>query len=236
MAPRKASRSKVPAKPAGRIILVLGGASSGKSQVALDLARGLAQGTDALLLGVCPSSAGDRHRLRRSQSPVPVPVRSRRGQTPRADVGKGVSPRLAFVATGEALDREMAQRIERHQASRSRDWHTSEVPCELVRWFSQHGRKYQAIVLDCLTLWLSNVRRSRVSESAIHERVSTLLEAIRKSSARVVIVSNELGLGLVPVGQAVRKFRDVAGKVNQQVAAEADEVHFVISGQSLRLK
>jgi adenosylcobinamide kinase/adenosylcobinamide-phosphate guanylyltransferase len=151
-------------------------------------------------------------------------------------VGKGVSPRLAFVATGEALDREMAQRIERHQASRSRDWRTSEVPCELVRWFSQHGRKYQVIVLDCLTLWLSNVRRSRVPESAIHERVSTLLEAIRKSSARVVIVSNELGLGLVPVGQAVRKFRDVAGKVNQQVAAEADEVHFVIGGQSLRLK
>ena len=173
-------------KRRSKVILVLGGAASGKSQVALGLA------------------------------------------------GR-VRPR-AFVATGEALDREMAERIERHQASRSQDWHTAEVPIELAMWFSEYHKEYQVVVLDCLTLWLSNLRRSRIPEAAIPNRVSTLLEAMRKSSARVVIVSNELGLGLVPVGRAVRKFRDLAGKVNQQVAAEADEVHFVISGQSLRLK
>jgi adenosylcobinamide kinase/adenosylcobinamide-phosphate guanylyltransferase len=173
-------------KGGSKIILVLGGAASGKSQFALGLA----------------------------------------GQ---------VRPR-AFVATGEALDSEMAARITRHQASRSEDWHTAEVPVDVDEWFTGHGHTYQSVVLDCLTLWLSNIRRSRVTEAAIHGRVSRLLEAMRKSSAQVVIVSNELGLGLVPVGPAVRKFRDLAGKVNQQVAAEADEVHFVISGQPLRLK
>lgn len=226
MAPRKPNRP-IPSKPLGRIILVLGGAASGKSQTALDLARRLAPGPDALLPGVCPASAGDRHRLRRSQSPAPVPVR---------DAEKGVSPRFAFVATGEARDPEMEERITRHQASRSLDWHTAEVPVALAQWFSTHGKHYQAVVLDCLTLWLSNLRRARVSEAVVPDRVSELLRAMRESSLRVVIVSNELGMGLVPVGRAVRKFRDLAGKVNQQVAAEADEVYLVVSGQPLRLK
>lgn len=228
-----------------KVILVLGGAASGKSQRALDLARGLAPGTDALLPGVCPSSAGDRHRLRQSQSPALVPVRRARGQTLRADAGKsvspqdagkGVSPRFAFVATGEALDPEMEERITRHQASRSLDWHTAEVPLALAQWFSEHGRHYQVVVLDCLTLWLSNLHRARVPEAVVPDRVSELLQAMRKSPPQVVIVSNELGMGLVPVGRAVRKFRDLAGKVNQQVAAEADEVYLVVSGQPLRLK
>lgn len=168
------------------MILVIGGASSGKSQRALDLAG---------------------------------PVRPR-----------------AFLATGQALDPEMQERITRHQASRSRDWQTAEVPVDLAAWFSKHGAGFHSVVLDCLTLWLSNLQGLRVPDAAMPERVSALLQAMRESSRRVVIVSNELGLGLVPVGRPARKFRDLAGKINQQVAAEADEVYFVISGQSLRLK
>lgn len=169
-----------------RVILVLGGASSGKSARALHLA--------------------------------------------------GRARRRAFVATGEALDQEMTQRIERHRASRTLDWHTAEVPVDLAQWFSDEGKRFQSVVLDCLTLWLSNMLRVHVPDETIPLRVSALLHAVRASANRVVIVSNELGLGLVPVGRAVRRFRDLAGKVNQQVAAEADEVHFVVSGQSLRLK
>ncbi len=168
------------------MILVVGGASSGKSQQALDL-------------------AGRRR--------------------PRA-----------FVATGQALDREMEDRITRHQAARSSDWRTAEVPVDLAPWFSVHGMDFQAIVLDCLTLWLSNLHRSRVPDARVPDKVAELLQAMRQSSRRVVIVSNELGMGLVPVSRSVRKFRDLAGKVNQLVADEADEVYFVISGQSLRLK
>ncbi|MDN5940798.1 MAG: bifunctional adenosylcobinamide kinase/adenosylcobinamide-phosphate guanylyltransferase [Nitrospira sp.] len=193
------------------LILVLGGAASGKSQMALDLARGLA----------LPQA-------------VPVPVR--RGQTPRADAGKGVSPRFAFVATGQALDREMKIRIERHQATRSSDWETAEVSTDLADWFSGNSKNYQVVVLDCLTLWLSNLQGQHLRDVAIFKATTDLLQSIRTTRARVVIVSNELGLGLVPATKPVRAFRDLAGRVNQQVAAEADEVYLAISGIPLRLK
>lgn len=169
-----------------RLILVLGGAASGKSQAALDLA----------------------------------------GQ---------VGPR-AFVATGQALDLEMKARIERHQATRSSDWETAEVPADIAEWFSGNGHNYQTIVLDCLTLWLSNLQGRRLRDVAISKATADLLHAVRATKARVVIVSNELGLGLVPATKTVRAFRDLAGRVNQQVAAEADEVYLTISGLPLRLK
>ena len=169
-----------------RLILVLGGAASGKSQVALDL-------------------AGQR------------------------------GPR-AFVATGQALDREMEVRIERHQATRASDWETAEVPTDLAQWFLGKGITYQSIVLDCLTLWLSNMKGLRLRDGDVFEATASLLGAIRATKARVVIVSNELGLGLVPATKPVRAFRDLAGKVNQQVAAEADEVYLTVSGLPLRLK
>jgi adenosylcobinamide kinase/adenosylcobinamide-phosphate guanylyltransferase len=173
-------------KGRSKLILILGGAASGKSQAALDLA----------------------------------------GQ---------VGPR-AFVATGQALDREMKARIERHQATRSPDWETAEVPTDLAEWFSENGQSYRTIVLDCLTLWLCNLRGRRLRDVAVSEATADLLHAIRATRARVVLVSNELGLGLVPATKAVRTFRDLAGRVNQQVAAEADEVYLTISGLPLRLK
>jgi adenosylcobinamide kinase / adenosylcobinamide-phosphate guanylyltransferase len=171
---------------ASRLILVLGGAASGKSQVALDLA----------------------------------------GQ---------VGPR-AFVATGQALDREMKVRIERHQAMRSSEWETAEIPEDIAGWLTYNSHNYQTIVLDCLTLWLSNLEWRNLCDVAVSEATADLLHAIRATRARVVIVSNELGLGLVPATKAVRAFRDLAGRVNQQVAAEADEVYLTISGLPLRLK
>ena len=173
-------------KGRSKLILVLGGAASGKSQVALDLA----------------CQAGQR----------------------------------AFVATGEALDREMKIRIERHRATRSSDWETAEVPVDLDMWLNKHNDKYKYVVIDCLTLWLSNMRGRHLRDLAIFEATRDLLRAIRTTKAHVVIVSNELGLGLVPATKAVREFRDLAGKVNQQVAAEADEVYLTISGIPMRVK
>jgi adenosylcobinamide kinase / adenosylcobinamide-phosphate guanylyltransferase len=202
---------KMARRERSKLIFVLGGAASGKSQLALDLARGLAL-TQA----------------------VPVPVR--RGLAPRADAGKGVGPRFAFVATGQALDREMKVRIERHQATRPSDWETVEVPTELAKWFIDEGVNYQSIVLDCLTLWLSNMKGRRLRDALVSKATASLLLAIRSTKACVVIVSNELGLGLVPAIKPVRAFRDLAGRVNQQVAAEADEVYLAVSGLPLRLK
>jgi adenosylcobinamide kinase/adenosylcobinamide-phosphate guanylyltransferase len=169
-----------------RLILVLGGAASGKSQVALNL-------------------AGE------------------------------ILPR-AFVATGQGLDQEMVERIRRHRASRAADWATAEIAVDLAGWFRDQAAGYKTIVIDCLTLWLSNLRERQVSDTAIPDRVDDLLDAIRSTDARIVLVSNELGLGLVPMSRAARRFRDVAGRVHQQIAMNADEVHFVVAGQTLRVK
>lgn len=130
----------------------------------------------------------------------------------------------------------MTERIKRHQATRSADWTTAEVPVDLADWFRKQGRDYRTIVLDCLTLWLSNLRGQRVRDATVPDHVADLLDAMRATAARVVVVSNELGLGLVPASRAARSFRDLAGQVNQQVAAEADEVYFIVSGLPLRLK
>ncbi len=169
-----------------RLILVLGGAASGKSQAALDRA--------------------------------------------------GPTGPKAFVATGEALDGEMAVRIARHRATRPAEWQTAEVPRELADWFQSQGKSFRTIVVDCLTLWLSNVGGRRIAHADMTRRVDELLQAIRAVPAKVLLVSNELGFGLVPASRSARAFRDVAGRVNQQIAHAADEVYLVISGQSLRLK
>ena len=174
----------------GRLILVIGGASSGKSAVALELAV------------------------------------------------KGVTRGMAraFVATGQALDDEMAQKIQRHRVSRGAGWDTEEIPVDLVAWFQKNGPAYRTIVLDCLTLWLSNLRERGVPDDRVPELVSALVQAIRATATRVVVITNELGLGLVPMEASDRRFRDLAGQVNQQVAAEADAVYFVMGGLPARIK
>jgi adenosylcobinamide kinase/adenosylcobinamide-phosphate guanylyltransferase len=149
--------------------------------------------------------------------------------------GKLQSP-CAFLATAEPFDTEMAGRIQKHRQSRGRGWVTFEVPIQLTEWFAADGAKYSSVVVDCLTLWLNNLLRDKVGARQIPSHVRKLLKAIRACPSQVVMVSNELGLGLVPGDAGSRKFRDLAGRMNQLVAAEADEVHFLVSGLSLRLK
>ena len=112
----------------------------------------------------------------------------------------------------------------------------TEVPVELEQWFLANGHTYRTIVLDCLTLWLSNLREHGVPDEQIPEFVHALLRAMRTSRARVVVVTNELGLGLIPMEGSARGFRDLAGKANQLCAGEADEVYFIVSGMSIQMK
>ena len=149
--------------------------------------------------------------------------------------GKTKSPR-AFLATGEPFDPEMAHRIRKHQRSRGRGWVTIEVPTKISDWLLEKGTAYPSIVVDCLTLWLNNLLRNRVRPAQVQTHVRAFLRAARACPGQVVVVSNELGLGLVPVDATSRQFRDVAGRMNQLVAAEADEVYFLVSGLPLRLK
>lgn len=142
----------------------------------------------------------------------------------------------AFVATGQGLDDEMAERIARHQATRSAEWRTVEEPLDVEAWLTKQGPEYQTIVFDCVTLWLSNLLGSGLVESMILARVEGLLQAMRLTRANVIMVSNELGCGLVPAEPSVRAFRDLSGRVNQCLAAGADEAYLVVSGLPLRLK
>lgn len=150
-------------------------------------------------------------------------------------MGRRKSPR-AFVATGEPFDREMTGRIRKHKQSRGDSWTTVEVPTKVSDWLVEEGSHYSSIVVDCLTLWLNNLLRDSVRPAQVPTHVKKFLKAIRACPGQVVVVSNELGLGLVPGDATSRQFRDLAGRMNQLVAAEADEVYMLVSGLPFRLK
>jgi adenosylcobinamide kinase/adenosylcobinamide-phosphate guanylyltransferase len=158
------------------------------------------------------------------------------GKSAKALELAGTGTPRTFLATGQPLDDEMARRIRRHRMARGPGWDTAEVPVDLTDWFVKQGPRYRVIILDCLTLWLSNLREQGVPDTQVSRLTETLLQAMRSTNGRIVIVTNELGMGLVPMDASARGFRDLAGSVNQQVAQEADEVHLVVSGLAVRLK
>lgn len=174
-----------------RLILVLGGARSGKSAYALQLAE---------------SMPGKR----------------------------------LYLATAEALDNEMLQRIKKHKKGRGNNWQTIEEPIKIAEVVKKN-RGYDVILLDCLTIWLSNLithyeLRIMNLDSQIVKHIASLVSACKKTKADIIVVSNEVGLGIVPDNPLARKFRDIAGIANQKMAEAADEVYFVVSGMTIRLK
>jgi adenosylcobinamide kinase / adenosylcobinamide-phosphate guanylyltransferase len=143
--------------------------------------------------------------------------------------------RKAYIATAEALDEEMSQRIERHKKERGREWETIEAPLlkpEAVRGLAAN---YRVILVDCLTLWLSNViSEGRDAEDDLGELMAILRQP--GTPTHVYIISNEVGGGIVPENELARRFRDLAGAVNQKVAGVADEVYFIVAGIPLKIK
>jgi adenosylcobinamide kinase/adenosylcobinamide-phosphate guanylyltransferase len=137
--------------------------------------------------------------------------------------------RLVFIATAEAGDEEMTRRIEQHRASRGPDFTTIEAPIELPA--AIRSAQCDAIVVDCLTLWLANIL-DRDVDAATQE----LEDAARASRACVILVTNEVGCGIVPDNALAREFRDRAGILNQRMAEAAPEVYWMVFGQPLRIK
>jgi adenosylcobinamide kinase / adenosylcobinamide-phosphate guanylyltransferase len=139
---------------------------------------------------------------------------------------------LLYCATAEALDDEMKARIAAHQERRGRRWSTVECPIDLPAAIRSVPSTV-AVLVDCLTLWLSNLL---LSGRDIGTATDELLEAMQASSVPIIIVSNEVGMGIVPESALGRSFRDLAGTLNQRVVMACDEVYLVIAGQTLRLK
>lgn len=142
--------------------------------------------------------------------------------------------RKAYVATAQALDDEMHSRIGRHKMERGDGWDTFEEPFGIAKTLMEISQKYDVIVIDCLTLWLSNLLLGDEDmEKGIEAFISSL---VTHHSAQVFIVSNEVGQGIVPDNALARQFRDLAGHLNQEVAHIADEVYLVTAGIPLRIK
>ena len=147
-----------------------------------------------------------------------------------------IAGKRAYLATAQALDAEMVARIEHHRQRRGTAWDTYEEPLAVAELLKKLSGRYGVVLLDCLTLWLSNVMARNDEDSVVMARGDELVAAIRDFSGSCIIVSNEVGLGIVPDNALARRFRDLAGFVNQRVAQAADDAYLLTSGIPLKIK
>ncbi len=160
-------------------------------------------------------------------------ARSGKSSFAMAEASK-VNGRKAYIATAEALDEEMKERIEKHKRRRGDDWVTYEEPIKIPDVLKTIEGRYRLVVIDCLTLWLSNLMKADLNiETEIGHFISSLVTC---HSSLIFIVSNEVGMGIVPENEMARRFRDMAGFLNQGVAEIADEVYMIVAGLPLKIK
>lgn len=168
---------------------------------------------------------------------------SRSGKSTYAQqLAEGLSGRRAFVATCPPIDEELRVRIQRHQeARRGADWQTIEEPIDLIGAVKK-GREYEVLLIDCLTLWINNLmyeaeqQGQQIEEAEIERSCTDLLEACSEHPGTVILVTNEVGMGIVPDNPLSRRYRDLVGRCNQVVGAAADAVILLVSGIPLTLK
>jgi adenosylcobinamide kinase / adenosylcobinamide-phosphate guanylyltransferase len=155
------------------------------------------------------------------------------------DSGKSVT----FIATAQAFDEEMATRIKKHQSERPQDWQTLEIQTDIASRVKEI--KSEIVVLDCITLLVSNLMMKFVKEDIVNEEpfrkaiqceIEELLNAIRTTKQHWIMISNEVGLGLVPPYPMGRVYRDELGWANQRLAQDADEVLFMVAGLPMKVK
>ena len=143
---------------------------------------------------------------------------------------------VLFVATAQAHDGEMAERIEKHRLGRPANWRTLETPVELAGML-QTAPATRVVVIDCLTLWVSNViLKEDDTRGAMERELDDLLAWYHISECELIVVSNEVGMGLVPDNALGRAYRDLLGAMNKLLAAAADQVFFVIAGLPVEIK
>lgn len=160
------------------------------------------------------------------------------------ELAKQKSGKVAFIATAIAGDEEMTRRIQMHQASRPADWTTIEESINVAQSITDTVSNHDTIIVDCLTLLITNLvfeppYREEIDdekEQNIYAAIEKIIETTENLEATVIVISNELGMGLVPEDALARRFRDIAGRANQLLAEAADEVYVCISGIPMRIK
>lgn len=147
----------------------------------------------------------------------------------------GISSRVIYVATGQPLDAQMHERISMHKNKRHKNWRTIEEPLN-PSGVIKRLPKARVILLDCLTLLVSNLLLADKSHQDIYKQARTLIKTARFKKDILIVVSNEVGMGIVPDNALARDFRDAAGKVNQLIAKAADEVYLMVAGIGMKIK
>jgi adenosylcobinamide kinase/adenosylcobinamide-phosphate guanylyltransferase len=161
---------------------------------------------------------------------------SRSGKSSHALTLAETFQRKLFIATAQALDAEMTTRIAKHKKERGMSFRTVEEPLDIAKTIRSAGNEYDIIVLDCLTVWLGNLQfhLQTIEDRTVH--VAQLLDVLDSPPCSIILVTNEVGMGIVPENDLARRFRDEAGYLNQQVARLADRVILMISGIPLVIK
>ena len=165
---------------------------------------------------------------------------ARSGKSAAAERLAQAGRRVLFIATAEALDEDMARRIAAHRERRPSGWDTLEEPLDPAGIAAPILSRYDTVVLDCLTLWVSNLllrhEHEPAAEQTILDAAGGLLDLVERSTATWILISNEVGLGVVPPSPLGRAYRDVLGRVNQLAAARAGRVYLMVAGLALELK
>jgi adenosylcobinamide kinase/adenosylcobinamide-phosphate guanylyltransferase len=160
---------------------------------------------------------------------------SRSGKSRAAlDMLKAAGPHRGFIATAQAYDDEMRLRIANHQAERGTEIVTWEEPFAVAERIQEEDGRCDAIVVDCLTLWLSNLMLAETA--SLENEYGRLIEASAQARAKIILVTNEVGCGIVPENALARRFRDEAGRLNQLAAQRASEVHWIVFGIGMRIR
>jgi len=159
------------------------------------------------------------------------------------NMAESFGKKISFIATAQALDKEMEERIAKHRANRPKDWVTREEPHQVAKVISADGQNKDVILIDCLGLLVSNLMQNYPEKTAnsmladeIVENIQEIVAEALKCPATVIIVSNEVGLGLVPENTMGRFFRDILGQSNQLIASNADKVYLMVAGIPLLIK
>jgi len=153
------------------------------------------------------------------------------------NIAASYGKRKAYLATAQPFDQEMRRRIKNHRRMRGKDWIAIEEPLRVSKVLKEIDESCDVVILDCLTLWISNLLSNyKTNQRVIINEINKLAQSTREFKGTLVIVSNEVGMGIVPENRLSRQFRDLAGYANQKIAEVADEVIMMVSGIPLKVK
>lgn len=156
------------------------------------------------------------------------------------ELAKELGARVLFIATGEPLDEEMKVRIEEHKKSRPDTWQTLEIPTNIGIRMMKEAEDADVIIIDCLSLLVCNCTGDELDHQKAEEKIkvelNVLVSCINRLDSSFIIVSNEVGMSLVPDNKLGRLYRDLLGKANQHIAKHSDEVYFLVAGIPLKIK